>query len=152
MDLNSDLIDLLHALNAEGAEYLIVGGYAFAVHGRVRATKDVDIFVGTDPANARKVWNALAVFGAPLEELQAEDLTATDTFFIMGRPPNQIDIITTIDGVLFECAWSNRVDSSYGDVPVHYISREDLIANKEAAGRPQDLLDVDYLRGLDEPS
>jgi hypothetical protein len=71
---NSDLIDLLRALNDEGAEYLVVGGYAFAVHGRVRATKDVDIFVGTDPQNAAKVWRALAAFGAPLEELSVEDL------------------------------------------------------------------------------
>jgi hypothetical protein len=146
MEPNSDLIDLLRALNAEGADYLIVGGYAFAVHGRLRATKDVDIFVGTDPKNAAKVWRALAAFGAPLDELRPEDLAQADTFFIMGRPPNQIDIITTIDGVAFASAWVNRLESTYGGVPVCYIGRSDLIANKEAAGRPQDRLDVEYLR------
>lgn len=67
MDRNADLIDLLHALNAEGAEYLIVGGYAFALHGKPRATKDVDIFIGTDTENASRVWRALQSFGAPLE-------------------------------------------------------------------------------------
>ena len=146
MQLNSDLIDLLRALNAERAEYLIVGGYAFAVHGRLRATKDVDVFVGTDPANAVKVWRALAVLGAPLDELTQEDLTKADTFFLMGRPPNQIDIMTTIDGVTFDRAWSNRIVATYGDVPVAYISRDDLIANKVAADRPQDRADVAYLR------
>ena len=150
MHFNSDLIELLRALNDAGADYLIVGGYAFAVHGRVRATKDVDIFVGTDRSNARKVWQALLTFGVPLEELSVADLATPDTFFIMGRPPNQIDVITTIDGIAFEAAWSRRVTSTYGGVVVHYIGRADLIANKEAANRPQDRADVAYLR--QEPS
>jgi hypothetical protein len=145
MNQNSDLIDLLRALNAEGARYLIVGGYAFAFHARPRATKDADIFVGTDAANAAKVWRALRAFGAPLDELNEADLRAPETFFIMGRAPNQIDIITTIDGVSFDGAWENRRESLYGDIPVQYIGRGDLIANKVAAGRPQDILDVRYL-------
>lgn len=146
MELNSDLIDLLRALNDAGANYLIVGGYAFAVHGKVRATKDVDIFVGMDPDNGARVWKALAAFGAPLNELRMEDLSQPDTFFIMGRPPNQIDIITTIDGISFQEAWPNRVVMTYGGVPVNYIARDDLITNKEAADRPQDRVDVAFLR------
>ena len=146
MEGNTDLIDLLHALNAESARYLLVGGYAFALHGRVRATKDADIFVGTDPGNARRVWNALLAFGAPLEELRPEDLTQPDTFFIMGRAPNQMDIITTIDAVTFNEAWERRVTTTYGTETAHYIGKEDLIKNKAAAGRPQDLVDVAYLK------
>ena len=146
MNLNSDLIDLLRALNDQGAEYLIVGGYALAVHGRIRATKDVDVYVGTDPANADKVWRALTAFGAPLEELRPDDLCRPDTFYIMGRPPNQIDIITTIDGVDFGRAWANRYEAEYGSLRVNYIGRTDLLANKEAADRPQDRLDAAYLR------
>jgi len=145
MERNVDLIDLLHALNAEGAKYLLVGGYAFAFHGKIRGTKDVDLFVGTESENATRVWKALLAFGAPLEELRSEDLAVPGTFFIMGRPPHQIDIITTIDGVTFEEAWDRRVASTHGPEPAYYISREDLIANKRAAGRPQDLVDVDYL-------
>ena len=122
---NSDLIDLLRALNEEHAEYLLVGGYAFAMHGRVRATKDADLFVGTDPENAVRVWRA--------------------------RPPNQIDVITEIDGIHFDRAWQNRVEASYGGVKVWYISRNDLIINKEAADRPQDRLDVAFLRERQEP-
>lgn len=145
MQHNSDLIDLLRALNDEGAEYLIVGAYAFAFHGRPRATKDVDIFVGSDPENSQKVWKALSSFGAPLEDLQPSDLASPGTFFIMGRPPNQIDIITSIDGVSFERAWAGRVASAYGDTPVHYIGKGDFVANKLAVGRPQDIADVAYL-------
>jgi hypothetical protein len=145
MQPNTDLIDLLVALNAAGAEYLLVGAYAFAFHARPRATKDVDIFVGTDPENARKVWRALTDFGAPLAELSQNDLSTPGTFYIMGRPPNQIDVITTIDGVTFERAWGARVSSTYFGVPVAYIGRDDLIANKRAAARPQDLADVAYL-------
>ncbi len=147
MQANTDLTELLLALNAAGARYLIIGGYAFAFHGRARVTKDADIFVGTDPDNAQRVWEALASFGAPVESLGKNDLASADVFFIMGRPPNQIDIITTIDGVAFEDAWVNRVESSYDGAPTHYISRSDLISNKEAAGRLQDLADVEYLRG-----
>lgn len=145
MEQNSDLIELLGALNASGAKFLFVGAYAFAYHGRPRATKDSDIFIGSDPQNARKVWKALVSFGAPLAELRESDLAAPGTFFIMGRPPNQIDIITSIDGVPFEQAWENRVESMYGGVKVSYISKDDLIANKKAAARPQDLADVAYL-------
>jgi len=138
MDLNSDLIDLLRALNAEGAKY------------KLRATKDADIFIGTDRENAQSVWNALSAFGAPLEELQVQDLTIPHTFFIMGRAPNQIDIITTIDGVTFDRAWENRFAATYGGVQVNYIGKADLISNKEAAGRPQDRVDVEYLRNSRE--
>jgi hypothetical protein len=145
VEQNIDLIDLLLALNAEGAKYLIIGGYAFALHGKIRATKDADIFVGTDPENAKKVWRALKAFGAPLSSLKPEDLTMPEIFFIMGRPPRQIDIITTIDGVEFEKAWKKRVKADYGNVPTYYIGRADLVANKKAAARPQDLLDVEYL-------
>lgn len=148
MQPNPDLIDLLAALNAERAEYLIVGAYAFAFHGRPRATSDVDVFVGVDPHNGEKVWRALVAFGAPLSELRIEDLSSPGTFFVMGRPPNQIDIITSIDGVSFEQAWKARVASTYGGVPVNYLGKAELIANKKAAGRPQDLADVAYLESI----
>ncbi|MGA7201473.1 MAG: hypothetical protein WBX26_06570 [Candidatus Cybelea sp.] len=145
MQQNTDLIDLLAALNAEVAEYLIVGAYAFAFHGRPRATKDVDIFIGSDRENAQRVWRALVTFGAPLSELKPGDLSSPGTIYIMGRAPNQIDIITSIDGITFEEAWAERVASTYGGVSVNYIGRAELILNKKTVGRPQDLADVAYL-------
>jgi hypothetical protein len=144
MQQNTDLIDLLAALNAEGAEYLIVGAYAFAFHGRPRATKDV-VFIGSDRENAQRVWRALVTFGAPLSDLKPGDLSSPGTIYIMGRAPNQIDIITSIDGITFEEAWAERVASTYGGVSVNYIGRAELILNKKTVGRPQDLADVAYL-------
>jgi hypothetical protein len=151
MQENSDLIELLAALNAAGAKYLIVGGYALAFHGRPRATKDSDLFIGADPENARNVWAALLEFGAPLESLTENDLASPGTFFIMGRPPNQIDLITAIDGVTFDHAWENRIESIYGGVKVAYLAKADLISNKKASARPQDLADVAYLEEDDAP-
>lgn len=145
MQANSDLTELLVALNAEGADYLIVGAYAFAFHGRPRFTNDADLFVGASPENASKVWRALLAFGAPLSELRPTDLATPDTIFIMGRPPHQIDILTSIDGVTFERAWETRVAASYEGVPVSYIGKAELITNKKAVGRLQDLADVEYL-------
>jgi hypothetical protein len=147
MDQNSDLIELLVAFNIAGVEYVLVGAYAFAFHARPRYTKDADIFVRPSSENASKIWKALHSFGAPLDGVQESDFAQLDTFFLMGRPPNQIDIITEIDGVSFDDAWQTRIPSTFGGVPVHYISRELLIANKKAAARPQDLVDVAYLEG-----
>jgi hypothetical protein len=85
MQPNIDLIDLLGALNAAGAKYLIVGGYAFAFHGRTRVTKYFDIFVGSNAENAPKIWNALVAFGAPLSDLRIEDLATPGTFYLEGH-------------------------------------------------------------------
>ena len=98
-----------------------------------------------------RTWKALVAFGAPLVELHPEDLTTPGTFYIMGRPPNQIDIITSIDGVTFEQAWARRVPSTYGGGAIHYIGKTELIENKKAAGRPQDLADLAYLESVEEP-
>jgi len=110
----------------------------------------VDLFVGSDSTNAQRIWRALAAFGAPLEDLSVSDLATPGTFYIMGRPPNQIDLITAIDGITFDQAWSTRIETTYGDVPVSYIGREELIENKRAAARPQDLADVSYLESAKE--
>ncbi len=148
MQQNSDLIELLVALNAAGAEYLLIGAYAVAFYGHPRATKDVNIFVGTDPSNAKKVWAALLSFGAPLGDLKLQDLETPETYFIMGRPPNQIDIITSIDGVTFRRAWETRVSETYQRIPVNFIGRAELITNKRETGRPQDIADIASLAAL----
>ena len=145
MQPNTDLTELLVALNEERARYLIVGGYAFAFHGRPRATKDVDLFIGWDPENAKRVWRALVAFGAPLAELTEADLATPDVIFSMGRAPYRIDIRTSIDGITFTQAWEGRVADVYAGIAVWYIAKPDLIANKRAVARLQDLADVEYL-------
>lgn len=146
MRVNPDFRDLFAALNAAGAEFLIVGGYALAVHGTPRFTKDLDIWIRADKRNAQRVWEALESFGAPLGSLTLRDLSEPGVVFQMGLTLNRIDLLTAIDEVTFEEAWGNRVSSAYGDQPVPILNREELIRNKEATGRPQEALDATDLR------
>jgi hypothetical protein len=140
-----DFKELLLAFNEHDVEYLIVGAHALAAHGHVRATKDLDLWVRPDESNAQKVLRALSDFGAPLSSLTAGDLSRKETIFQIGLPPLRIDIITNIDGVEFEDAWPDRLETSFGGVPAFVISRQHLITNKKTAARLQDLADVQEL-------
>ena len=144
-----DFKELLSVLNAHNVKYLVVGAYAVSVHAQPRATKDLDIWVKADAENAKSVCAALLKFGAPLEGLTVSDLAERGPFFHMGREPVAVDILTEIPGVEFEGAWDRRVqdvvDVATG-LNASFISREDLITAKLAAGRPQDLADVDAIR------
>jgi hypothetical protein len=144
--LNQDFLDLLSALLAANARFLVVGGYAVGIHGHPRATKDLDIWVDPTEENARQVFSALQDFGAPLGTLTIEDLARPGTGFMMGRPPQRIDILTQIPGVSFGVAYDHRLEVPVADaVRCPFIGLDDLIANKRAAGRPQDLVDAAVL-------
>jgi hypothetical protein len=132
-------------LNAARARYLLVGGYAVAFHAQPRFTKDLDVWTEPEAANAARVYDALSRFGAPLQQLTMADLERPGTIFQIGVPPNRIDIVTAIDGVGFEEAWPDRVQTAYGEEAVPVVSRRHLIQNKRASGRPQDLLDLEIL-------
>lgn len=143
--LNRDFRDLLAEFNVQGVEYLVVGAHALAAHGHVRATKDLDVWVRPDPRNARRVLKALKEFGTPLHDLSETDLAKEGTVFQIGVPPLRIDLITAIDGVGFDEAWSERLQTRFADQPTAVLSRDHLIRNKRAAGRTQDLADVEWL-------
>lgn len=145
MLVNPDFSDLFSALNAAKARYLLVGGYAFSFHAEPRYTKDLDIWVDPTEENADAVWRALAAFGAPMSEISREDLATAGMVFQLGVPPNRIDTVTSIDGVSFADAWEGRVETLYADQPIHVIGKAALIQNKRAAGRRQDLIDVERL-------
>ena len=145
--MHQDFKELLSVFNAGQVRYLIVGGYAVSFHAQPRATKDLDILIGSDAQNSKAVYAALAKFGAPIEGLSAKDFAEPDNFFRMGTPPVMVDIMPKISGVEFEEAWSRRVDVQIDDdLSVPFISRQDLLLAKVAAGRAQDLIDVDALR------
>lgn len=146
--IDKNLRELLLALNAHEVEYLVVGGYAVGVHSEPRATKDLDIFIRADEKNSLAVFRALAAYGAPLESLTPNAFKDEPTsVFQIGVPPSRIDILQCIDGVTFDEAWEYRVEALVdGDIPAHVISREYLIQNKLAAGRVQDLADVEAMR------
>jgi hypothetical protein len=148
MNLTENLKDILRAFNAHSVQYLIVGAHALGVHAEPRATKDLDLFIRSDAQNADAVFKALAEFGAPLTGLTSADF-ADGTTFQIGQPPERIDILQAIDGVAFDEAWSNRVEGEIDQIPASIISREDMIRNKIASGRLQDLADVEILRAAE---
>jgi hypothetical protein len=144
--MNKDWIELLSLFNASNVRFMIIGGHAVIRYSEPRFTKDIDVWVGTDPANAQLVYTALKNFGAPLAGITPEDFTKPGYFYQMGRPPFRVDIVMTIQGVDFDSAWTNRVVGDMGPLKVAYISKSDLIKAKEASGRLQDLLDLQKLK------
>jgi hypothetical protein len=141
-----DLKDLLRAFNEHGVRYLVVGGYAFGVHAEPRATKDLDLLIRSDEGNSAAVYRALTQYGAPLDGLSPRDFMDGSTFQV-GQPPARVDILQRIDGLTFDEAWQNRIEGLIdGEVQINLISKADLIRNKLACGREQDVLDVKKLR------
>jgi hypothetical protein len=144
-----DYKDLLSAFHAHGVRYLIVGGYAVIYHAQPRFTKDIDIFIKADPANAQATFAALAAFGAQLQDIRPEDFAEPGSFFRFGHDPHGFDILPNIPGVDFEEAWDRRVEGVIDPktgLKAFFISAPDLIAAKMAAGRPQDIADVEAIR------
>jgi hypothetical protein len=148
-----DYKDLLFAFHAHGVRYLVVGGYAVIYHAQPRFTRDIDLFIQADPANAQAIYAALASFGAPLEGIRPEDFAERGSFFRFGRDPHGFDILSDIPGVDFESAWERRVEGvidPQSGLKAFFISATDLIASKLAAGRPQDLADAEAIRKATE--
>ena len=143
--LNEDYRDILQALCAEKARFLIVGAYALAAHGFPRATLDIDLWVQPSPENAAAVFRALQSFGAPLQTLTKADFEQTDTIFQIGVAPRRIDIITGVSGLKFEEAYAHSVATEIEGLQLRVLSRDDLIVNKRASGRTKDLADAETL-------
>ncbi len=145
MKLPTDYAELLAAFEKAGAKYLVVGGYALAIHGAPRFTKDIDIFIGDSDANLTAVVAALTNFGAPPSTIEAvKNLSHLDVAW-MGNPPLRIDIMKEIPGVQFQeafaCAHVFEIDGQ----KIWVISKELLVIAKQASGRPQDLVDIEKL-------
>jgi hypothetical protein len=146
--LNKDYRDILHALAGENAKFLLVGAYAMAAHGYLRATMDIDIWVLPSADNARAVLRALKRFGAPLHDLTEADLQRDDTIFQIGVAPRRIDIITGATSLRFDEASERSVELEMEGIQVRILSLDDLIRNKRAAGRTKDLADAEALESL----
>lgn len=144
---NRDYEELLKLLNQHGARYLIVGGYAVSWHAAPRFTKDIDILVEPTLENAEKVLRALDEFIGPLG-IVPEKLVNPRALVMLGVPPTRVDVLTSVDGVDFAQAWERRAKGSYGETPVCFLGLDDLMASKRAAGRPQDVIDLERLERL----
>ena len=143
--LNKDYKEMLQCLSGENVRFLLVGAYAVAAYGYPRATKDLDLFVQPAPENASNLMRALARFGAPLSGVSVADFSNEGIVFHIGSNPRRIDILTQISGVEFQQAYERRKTVCLEGIDVPVISLEDLIANKRATGRKQDLADVERL-------
>ena len=143
--MNPDFVELLRAFVAADVQFLIVGAYALAVHGRPRATGDLDVWVDATPQNAGRVMQALATFGAPLSQISESDFATPGVVYQIGVPPGRIAVLTELTGITFPDAWPGRVRRPFGDIEVDFIGREAFVLNKRATGRPRDLVDVEGL-------
>lgn len=146
MILSPDFKDFFTSLNGASVRYLIVGGYAVALHGHPRYTKDIDIWVGLDKDNAGRLVQAIDNFGFGSLGLAAEDFLVPDLIVQLGYPPNRIDLLTTLPGVAFEECYPSGVEVSIDDVTITFIDLENLKTNKRASGRYQDLADLENLQ------
>lgn len=149
-DWNEDFLDVIDCLNAESAEFVVVGAFALAAHGLPRASGDIDLFVRPSHANAVRVHSALRGFGAPLEaaKVTVEDFETPGTVYQIGLPPRRIDILTKISGVTFEEAWASRISREIDGRSVAFVGRNELLRNKRAAGRSKDLVDAEAIERL----
>jgi len=144
--LNKDFKEFIEFLNSSEVRYLVVGGYAVALHGHPRYTKDLDIWVEASPTNAERLLKALDDFGLGSIGLQREDFLEADRVIQLGIPPERIDLLTSVSGVDFEKCHEAREQVEVDGVMVNFIDLENLRKNKKALRRPQDLADLDLLK------
>ena len=142
MKLPTDFRELLEEFAREGVEHVVIGGYAFAFHAEPRATKDLDILLEGSAENRERAALALARYGAPPNVVEATRALAETEVVYLGRPPLRIDLLRAIDGVTVADVLRNAVPASWEGTAIRVIGLDDLIANKRASGRPQDLADV----------
>ena len=145
IELHPDFKDFLRLLNFHGVEYLVVGGYAVGYYGYPRATGDLDVWIALSANNAEKTAHVLREFGMPAKEVSRDLFTPQDRIIRMGVPPVRIEILTGASGVEFAACYSRRELADLGGIAVNFISLDDLKANKKAAGRHQDLEDIEHL-------
>jgi len=143
--MNPHFVEILRAFHDEGVEHLVIGAYALAVHGHVRATLDIDLWVRPTRDNALRTWRALERFRAPLSKMNLEDFAEPEVLYQIGVPPSRIDIMTSVTGLDFETAWPNRVMATFGDVEAPVLGLDDMRTAKRAAGRLKDLADLEEL-------
>jgi hypothetical protein len=148
--LNRDFKEFVALLNAEGVEYLVVGAYALAVHGRPRYTGDIDVWLAPTQSNAERVLRVLDRFGFGGLGLTRDDFTRADRVIQLGYPPARIDLLTGIDGVAFDDAYPRRVTVELAGAALSVIGVDDFKANKRATGRHKDLGDLESLESPDD--
>jgi hypothetical protein len=147
---NEKQIGLFAAFLAENVEFAVVGGVAVNVHGYVRATRDLDVFIRPTELNAQAAFRALQNIGAPVDGLEANDLLDDKRHFRFGSPEDHIDILASIGDMSFDEVWVDRVEVEAAGLRVPFISKAKLMENKRQTGRLRDLVDVEELELLQD--
>ena len=148
--LNPDYRDMVECLLREGVDFMLVGGYAVALHGWPRTTFDIDFWIMANPENAKAVMRAITSFGAPLMGLTEADFHKPGMVFQIGTEPQRIDIISAVDGLDYAGAALRAVTMNVDGLEIKVVSLDDLIVNKRASGRPKDIADAVMLEKLKE--
>lgn len=143
--MTKDFKEFLQCLNAQGVEYLLIGGHAVGYWGYPRATGDLDVWIAVHEENAHRMVRALQDFGFALADLSPNLFLCKDRVVRMGIEPNRIEIQTGISGVEFGQVYPRRVVADLEGVRVNIIPLEDLKRNKQASGRYKDLADLENL-------
>ena len=145
MPLSKDWREFLESLNSRGIDYVVVGAHSLAFHGRPRYTGDLDILVRPTPEQANKLVALLNEFGFKESGFKEADFVEPEQVIHLGRPPNRIDLLTSISGVTTDEAFATRISTELDGIPVYMLSKEALIRNKRAVGRAQDIADLDFI-------
>ena len=148
LNLPEDFLDMINCLHSNKVNYIIVGGYAMAISGFIRATGDIDIFVEPTVDNSKNVYMALVEFGAPLNSIEENDFSTEGIVYQMGVPPLRIDIITKVDGITFKEACKDALIEKISGISVPFLSLDKLITNKETTGRNKDKIDAIELKKI----
>lgn len=141
--LTTEFREFLSLLNAHRVKYLVVGGFAVGFHGHPRYTKDIDLWISGEPDNAQQLSDCLRAYFGSSPSL--EQLTSPRLLLRIGAVPNQIELMTRIDGVEFEPCYARRLSLEIDGIPIPFLHLSDLRQNKASSGRPQDLADLDNL-------
>ncbi|HRH36223.1 MAG TPA: nucleotidyltransferase [Catalimonadaceae bacterium] len=145
LELNSDFKEFIQLLNLHEIEYLVVGGYALAFHGRPRFTGDIDFWIAVSAENGKRFMQVLKDFGFADLLLTADDFTEEDVVVQFGYEPNRIDILTSVTGLNFDSCFERSVKANLDGLLVNFIHLEDLKKNKASTGRKKDLDDLENL-------
>lgn len=144
--LNEDYKEILQILLNNNVKFLIVGAYAMGAYGYPRATGDFDIWAESSAENSKKIYKSISEFGVPLSDITEKTFAEKGIIFQIGVAPRRIDIITHIDGVIFEEAYKTKEVIEIESLQIPFLSKENLIKNKQSTGRQKDKLDADYLK------
>jgi predicted nucleotidyltransferase len=146
--LQKDLREFIELLSSGGVDFIIIGGHAVAFHGHPRYTGDIDFLVRSTPENAERIIAVLKAFGFGELSLSVQDFTRSGSVVQLGRPPNRIDLLTSVSGVDFEEAWESKIAGELDGLAVFFLGLEALLKNKQASGRDKDLADVKKLQAI----